>query len=529
MKKFKFWQVACLMLTLVPTVSFSETERLQANGSGDSQFEAAKSASKQIMAQALKIVLGRAATLDEPARRRFERDIEENFRQTRARFFPNQDVNCSGTAPVNCTVVAAVDMTEVRAAVASYLDATASNRLRVALTADRSNVNGATGDDAMSFIHSALELELGYDVYFVDNYVSVGALRNGCKEYDAQITEYQKKGAGFSSAVRQLEANQATCQELLDRDAVIVVEDIEIDVGAFNAGSNVIQGTIKPRIKFHQTDVSRPLPAPRPLSIEKYGEGNERNFAVSDLQNRLYQDVANYIAQQYNEIVLSRAVRGSAGPDSDTPRAYSIRVTGISRDTAAGREKLQFIERWFAQRYEELEPDVMLSSRDEHVYTMNLWDAPQWFAMTDELRSGLEEQGMTASVDIDRSESLTIAFVSETPLPLAKVKWNDRKIKNVFDVKKSALNRIRQDQATGVAMSLNEAVLTLRNKKRRAYAITIEPEWHNSTGVVEETEYSQLVHVSIDSQSTRSFRFRAPSSASESVRFIVRCANKGCE
>ena len=72
------------------------------------------------MAQALKIVLGRAATLDEPARRRFERDIEEDYRQTRTRFFPNQDVNCSGTTPIDCAVVAAVDMAEVRAAVASY-------------------------------------------------------------------------------------------------------------------------------------------------------------------------------------------------------------------------------------------------------------------------------------------------------------------------------------------------------------------------------------------------------------------------
>ncbi len=529
MKKYKFWQVACLILTLLPAVSFSETERLQANGSGDSQFEAAKSANKQIMAEALKIVLGRAATLDEPVRRRFERDIEENYRQTRTRFFPNQDVNCSGTAPIHCTVVAAVDMTEVRAAVASYLDATASNRLRVALTANGNNVNGPDGDDAMSFIHSALELELGYDVYFVDNYVSVGALRNGCNEYDKQIAEYQKKGSGFSSAVRQLEANQATCKELLDRDAVIVVEDIEIDVGTFNASSNVIQGTIKPRIKFHQTAVNRPLPAPRPLSIEKYGEGNERNFAVSDLQNQLYLDVANYIAQQYNEIVLSRTVRGSAGRNGDTPRAYAIRVTGTSRDTAAGREKMQFIERWFAQHYEVLEPDVMLSSRDEHIYTINLSDTPQWFALTDELRADLEEQEMIASVDIDRSESLSIAFASETSLPPPKVKWNDRKIRKVFDVKKSALMRIRQDQATGVAMSLNEAELKLRNKKRRAYAFTIEPVWRNSTGVVEETEYSQLVHVSIDSQSTRSFLFRAPSSAAESVEFVVQCGNKDCE
>jgi hypothetical protein len=88
---------------------------------------------------------------------------------------------------------------------------------------------------------------------------------------------------------------------------------------------------------------------------------------------------------------------------------------------------------------------------------------------------------------------------------------------------------MRQDQSTGVSMSVNVAEIALRNKKRRAYSISLEPVWRDAGGVVIESEFSQRIDASIESKATRNFLFRAPSRAAASVEIRVQCDNKNCE
>ncbi len=543
MKKLDSLRGACALIALLLGLGFAETsdaqqsrsmhqtgshERIQKNATGSSEFEAVKDASKRILSDALSLVLGRAATLDEPARRRLERDIEENFHQVHTRLFDTFDYQCEREENVSCNVRAVVDMQELRSAVSTYLEQAAANRLRVAMTIDRNAVNGLDADDALAFIHNGLELQLGYDVYFVDAYVPLDELRNDCRSYEQSIDKYRGRGGNFAQTVAKLEAAQDACMGLLDREAVIVVEDIAMDIGAFDARRGVLPGTIKPRIKFFRTDSKRPLPSPLPLEIPKYGEGDSASLARADLNNQMYRDVANYIAQQYSEIVLSRKVR-SGGESSKQPRKSSVRVVGVSRDKPAGRRALQQIERWFPASYGELVPDTETSARDEHVYAFTSDSSTRFVALADDLRTMLEQSNYSANVDVDRWNGLTIAFSTENAKKPPSIAWNDRKAKSAFAVERSELVTMRQDQSTGVSMSVNVAEIALRNKKRRTYAVTLEPVWRDAGGVVIESEFSQRIDVRVESKATRDFRFRAPSRAAATVEIRVQCDNKNCE
>lgn len=543
MKKLESLRGACALVALFLGLASAETsgaqqsqsmrqsgskEQGQANGTGSSEFEAVKDASKRILSDALALVLGRSATLDEPARRRLERDIEENFRQVHTRFFDAFDYQCEREENVSCNVRAMVDMQELRSAVSTYLDQAAANQLRVAMTIDRNAVTGVDADDALAFIHNGLELQLGYDVYFVDSYIPLDELRNDCRSYEQSIEKYRARGGNFAQTVAKLEAAQDVCASLLDREAIIVVEDIAMDIGTFDANRGVLAGTIKPRIKFLRTDSKRPLPSPLPLEIPKYGEGDSASLARADLNNQMYRDIANYIAQQYSEIVLSRKVRTS-GESSTQPRKSSVRITGVSRDRPEGRRALQQIERWFPGSHGELAPNTKSSSRDEHVYALTSDSSTQFVALADDLRTMLENSNYSANVDVDRWNGLTIAFSAEQSLKPPSVAWNDRKAKSVFAIEHSELVTMRQDQSTGVSMSVNVAQIALRNKKRRPYTISVEPVWRDAGGVVIESEFSQRIDVRVESKATRNFRFRAPSRAAAAVEIRVQCDNKKCE
>ena len=505
-----------------------ESDLLQTDGSGINEFEAVKGASKQILATALRRVLGRAATLDEPVRRRLERDIEENFRQTRTRFFSAMDRQCKLAERVTCNVRAAVNMNELRAAVSTYLDQGAANRLRVAMTVDRGRVRGVDTENALAFIHNALELQLGYDVYFVDTFIPLEELRGGCRGYEARIADYRARSGSFARVLRQLKTAQAVCDELRDREAVIVVEDIAMNVGRFDPGRGLLSGTVRPTLKFFRTDSRRPLPSPLPLEITKYGEGSSPREARADLNNRMYQDVANYIGQQFSEIVLSRQVRGRAAQRAASSRQSTLRITGVSRDAPAGREALQRIERWFVSYQGGLHPQLALSGREEHVYTWQPGSSANVLTLTDRLRTVLSDANLPATVDIDRWQGITIAFSGEQALAVPVLSMNDRRIKRAFAIERE-LNTMRQDQATGVAMAVNVADISLRNKKRRGYVVTIDPVWRDATGVVIDTDFSQRVLLSIEGKATRGLRFRAPSRSAVAVEIVVQCRNRKCE
>lgn len=504
------------------------SELLQSNGAGASEFEAVKAASKQILATALSHILGRSATLDEPARRRLERDIEENFRQTRTRLFSAMDRQCEFAETVSCNVRAAVNMNELRSLASTYLDQAGANQMRVAMTVDRDGARGIDTDDALTFIHNALELQLGYDVYFVDTYVPLEELRAGCRSYESKIDSYRARGASFARTVSRLEAARDVCVSLLDREAVIIAEGISINVGDYDPGRGVLPGTIKPTIKFFRTDSPRSLPSPLPLEILKYGEGESFDLAVADLNNRMYQDVANYIGQQFSEIVLSRRVRGG-GANGSVPAQSSLRITGVSRDESAGRQALQLVERWFADNHIDLAPQLDISSREEHVYAWNGATGSDMIRLTDGLRNALDSANLPAVVDIDRWQGLTVAFSGEQPLEPPEIAIGDRKIRKAFSVERAVLHTIRQDQATGVAMAVNVADLTLRNKHRRAYGVVIEPVWRDAGGTIIESEFNQRTMVRFERQSTRSLQFRAPSRAAVSVDVLFQCTNKDCE
>lgn len=504
------------------------SEFLQANGSGSSEFDAVKSASKQILAAALSRVLGRSATLDEPARRRLERDIEENFRQTRTRLFSAMDRQCEFAETVSCNVRAAVNMNELRALTSTYLDQASANEMRVAMTVDRGSARGIDSEDALTFIHNALELQLGYDVYLVDSFIPLREISSGCRTYDDEIDTYRSRGANFRRTVTRLESAREVCLSLLDREAVIVVEGITMNVGDFDSSRQIIAGTIKPTVKFFRTDSPRPLPAPLPLEIPKYGEGDTPAMAMADLNNRMFQDVANYIGQQFSEIVLSRQVRGNRQGGA-VPVQSSLRITGVSRDDTDGRRALQLVEQWFATNAIGLTPQLDVSGREEHVYAWDNVSNVELVRFTDGLRNSLDAADLPAAVDIDRWQGITVAFSGEEALDPPRVSMNDRKIRSSFAIERADLRTIRQDQATGVSMAVNVAELTLRNKRRRAYAVEVEPVWRDARGTIVESEFSQRTLVSIERKSTRGIRFVAPSRAAVSVEVLFECTNPDCE
>lgn len=522
---------ACLTLLTAAPVG-AATQRLEAWGQGPSEFEAVKSAYKQLVAQALKLVLDREGASEGQLRRTFIRDIEEDLLLVQRTYFPEAaPPNCRETTrQFECLVVAPVQMEELEAKIRSLFDVTDGvHELRIALT---SKDAGTDQRDLAVWLHGELEGDFGHDIYFSEQFVDAAALREGCAEYRSLAESSAAKGASFERTEQSYRRSFTACKDLLDRDLIIVLESAESHYGAFNARDRSMPGELRLRMQLLQTKSRRPLPAPPPKAITQYGYGDTPELARSELRDRLYDAVTNYVTQQLNEALLTVVRDGRVSPQ-DGERDYQVLITGANVDTPEGRKQVTVVRDWFTWEVGyELQADETKSTFTDRVYRFRRVSAPNWDGLIDKLHAELDKQGMHARLDVDRSRNLAIAFQSKDAKQddaLLAMKLEDARIKRQVVVEEKSLELRRRDPETGVAIAVYEAMLRIRNKSGKDLIVSVTPVWTGQDGGSLPAPYSYRQTLLLPAKTSERFTFTAPSKFAGRATVEISCTTKGCE
>ena len=326
-------------------------ERVEAWGRGTSEFEAVKSAYKQLLADALKLSVDRGAGMDTSLRRAFVRDLEEDLLRVQSTYFPGAPApTCTEERErFECHVVARVQMDEIEARIRAMRHTTGGptgtlGTLRLGLVSKEAD---ARARDLVAYLHDELESDFGYDVLVSEDYVDVMALRSGCGEYDRLAKEAAARGDTHLKTAQHYRRSFAACQEMQNRDLILVVDSATERYGEF-AGANGLRAELTLRLQLQMTRETRPLPAPRPSTVTQIGYGPDADAARTNARNKLYEASANYISQQLNEVFANVTRDGRADPGDTPARQYQVLVSGVNPDTPEGRDQLRLVTDWFA-------------------------------------------------------------------------------------------------------------------------------------------------------------------------------------
>lgn len=530
--KYKTFRVAACLSLLAIAPANAAMQRLEAWGQGASEFEAVKSAYKQLVAQSLKLVLDREGTAERPLRRTFIRDIEEDLLQLQRTYFP-------GAAPANCRevqqrfeclVVAPVQMEELEAKIRTLFGVTDGvHDLRIALTSKDAS---AEQRDLAVWLHGELQGDFGHDVYLSEQFVDTDALRGECVEYRSLAESYEARGANYERAAQSYRRNYTACKDLLDRDLIIVIEDSESHYGSFNKRERSMPGELRLRMQLLQTNSRRPLPAPRPQAITQFGYGETEDFARSNLRDRLYDAATNYVAQQLNEALLTVMRDGRIAPQV-SERDYRVSISGVNLDTPEGRAQVSLVRDWFAgEGGYQLEADFTQGSFGERIYRFRSGRQPHWESMIDRLYAVLDKAGAHARLDVDRSHNLAVAFQHPDAArddSRVAMKLEDTRIKRRVVVEEKSMNLRRRDPESGVPIAVNEAVMRIRNKSRRDLIVRVTPVWTGQDGTSLPAPYSHRRMLLLPARTSERFTFMAPSKFAGGVTVEISCPTKGCE
>jgi hypothetical protein len=526
---------ACAVFSAaVPAIA--ATERVEAWGRGTSEFEAVKSAYKQLFAEALKLSTANAATMEGSLRRVFVRDIEEDLLRVQNTYFPGAAApRCTEVREGHeCQVVALVQMDEVDARIKTLFAETGAGvvvrDLRLAIVSKQDDV---AVRDLIDYLHTKLESDFGHDVLRSQDYVDVSALRDGCGEYERRAKDAEARGDSHQKTAQAYRRSLTACRELVNRDLIIVIDSADKRFGEYSAGKAELRGEVTVRMQLHMTSANRSLPAPRPQSITQFGRGEDADFARSSANNRLNEAASNYIAQQMNAALVGYAQKGGGKPVEGAERDYKVLVSGINPDTADGRAQIRLVTDWFSgQGGFPLDPKFTDGNFGEKVYTFRSSRTPQWSTLTDQLQATLDQARQFARIDVDRSLNLSVAFQPNDALkPKASVEVivEAKRAKRRIAVDERSMEVRRRDPESGTAIAVNEAMLRIRNKLSRDLLITVTPVWRGQDGSSLPAPYSYRQTVRVPAKSSESFTFMAPSKFAGPVTIELSCPEKGCE
>lgn len=523
------------MLAGAPTIAAQE--RMEAWGEGVSEFEAVKSAYKEMIGKALKLSLDRAGTMQGSIRRGFVRDLEEDLLMVQSTYFP-QSAKPACTEErerFQCHVVANAQMDEIESRLRGMLGETGSasstvRDLRLALMSTEGDV--ATRDLA-TWLHTRLETDFGHDVYLSQQYVDADALRDGCGEYRKRAEAAEARGDNFRKTAADFRRGYTACKDLVDRDLILVIEGADSNAGAFDSRAGAMPGEMRLRLRFLQTRSQRPLPAPKPYAITQYGYGDNSQLAQSNLRDRLYDAAANYVAQQLNDVLVNVALGDGRVAAQAEGRDFKVLVSGVNTDDAKGRAQLALIRDWFAREGGlQLADDFTQGNFGERVYRFHADRAPEWGAITDRLSASLDKAGEFARVDVDRSQNLTVAFQANDFRPDKKtvtLKVEDKRAKRRVVIEESSMEVRRRDPESGVAIAVNEAIVRIRNKTAKDLLIVVNPVWRGQDGSSLPAPYSYRQTLRLPAKSSERFTFMAPSKFAGPVNIEVACPERACE
>ncbi|MEJ0040436.1 MAG: hypothetical protein WDO68_31175 [Gammaproteobacteria bacterium] len=526
---------ACLGLA-AGTPCMAAPVRMEKWGQGVSEFEAVKSAYKQIAAEALKVAVAGAGTAGSSLRDGFTRDIEEDLLRVQRTYFPN-------SAPPTCTeererfeclVVAQVEMDELAARLRTQLSTTgkgsiSTGKLRIALMPKEA---GTVQSDLTTYLHQKLEGDFGHDVYLVNEYIDADALRSDCADYRKLADSYEAKGDSFIKTAQRYRSAYRTCNDLKDRDLIVVLDSAESSHEAFNARERSMAGEIRLRLQFLQTASRRPLTSPRPQAITQYGYGDTAQLAESNLRDRLYDAAANYVSQQMNATMVG-AVDSKRVAMQDSTRDYKVTLSGVNPDTQQGRTQVALVRDWFAaDGGHPLTADFTEAGFGDRVYRFSGDRVPDWDATTERLQATLDKAGVFARIDVDTSQNLKVTFESRSPQKekeLVSMKVEDKRVKRAVVVESKEMAVRRRDPESGVAIAVNEAVLRIRNKTGRDLLVDVTPVWTGQDGSSLPAPYSYRQTVKLPAKTSDRFAFMAPGKFAQAVSIEISCPVKDCK
>lgn len=527
---------AACALFCASTPSTAALERVEAWGRGSSEFEAVKSAYKQLLAEALKLSVDRAAGMDTSLRRTFVRDLEEDLLRVQSSFFPGAPTpTCTEDKErFECHVVARVQMDEIESRIRAMRAQTGGaggtlETLRLGLVSKEADTRAR---DLVAYLHDELESDFGYDVLVSEDYVDVATLRNGCSEYDRLAKEAQARGDTHLKTAQHYRRSHAACQDLQGRDLILVVDSAAERYGEYSASSG-LRAELTLRLQLQMTKETRPLPAPRPRTVTQIGYGADSDAARTDARNKLYEASANYISQQLNEVLANATRDGRAVSADAVARQYQVLVSGVNPDTPEGRAQLRLVTDWFAgSGGQPLEADFGRGEFGERAYTFRATRAPNWATISEQLQSAIDQAGMFARIDVDRSLNLAVAFQPNDALkPKASVEVivEAKRAKHRIAVDERSMELRRRDPETGTAIAVNEAVLRIRNKTGRDLLISVNPVWSGQDGSSLPAPYSNRQTVRVPAKTSQRFAFMAPSKFAGPVSIELSCPENACE
>ncbi len=527
--------VAASLGVLTGNAAMAAPVRMEKWGQGVSEFEAVKSAYKQIAAEALKIAVAGAGTQDSSLRQGFTRDIEEDLLRVQRTYFPNSaPPTCSEERETfQCLVVAQVEMDELAARVRTQFGTTgkgptSTGKLRIALMPKEA---GTVQSDLTNYLHSKLEGDFGHDVYLVNEYIDADALRSDCTEYRKLADSYEAKGDNFIKTSQRYRNAFRTCNDLKDRDLIVVLDSAESSHEAFNARERSMAGEIRLRLQFLQTASRRPLPSPRPQAITQYGYGDSAQLAESNLRDRLYDAAANYVSQQMNAAMVGAVDNGRVAMQ-DATRDYKVTITGVNPDNSQGRAQISLVRDWFAgEGKHPLQADAEGDFGDR-IYKFSDDHVPNWDSMRDQLQAALDKAGVFARIDVDTSQNLKVSFENRSPLnekDMVTMKVEDKRVKRAVVIESKEMAVRRRDPETGIAITVNEAVLRLRNNTARDVLVDVTPVWTGRDGSSLPAPYSYRQTVKLPARTSDRFAFMAPSKFADKVQIEISCPVKDCK
>jgi hypothetical protein len=532
----KFFATAACVLACASAPVSAAPERAEAWGSGASEFEAVKSAYKKLLGDALKVTADRAAASDTSLRRAFVRELEEDLLRVQSTYFHGAPATkCSEAREgFDCHVVTRVQMDEIEARIRSMRAEIGGAQgtletLRLGLVSKEIDTRGR---DLVAYLHDELESDFGYDVLVSENYVDVAELRNGCREYERLYKEAAAKGDTHLKTAEHYRGSHKACQDMRDRDLILVLDSVTERFGAFSARDGM-RAELTLRLQLQMTKESRPLPAPRPHTVTQFGKGPDADAARTSARNRLYEAAANYISSQLTEVLVNVRRDGRVLSEEPVARQYQVLVSGVNPDTKDGSAQLKLVTDWFAgPGNQPLEVDFTRGNFGERVYTFRASRAPDWASITDRLHSAIEQAGMFARLDVDRSLNLGIAFQPNDalkPKDSVEVIVEAKRARRRIAVEEREMALRRRDPETGTAIAVNEAALRILNKTSKDLLITVNPVWKGQDGSTLPSPYSHRQTVRLPAKSSQRFTFQAPSKFAGPVSIELSCLEKACE
>jgi hypothetical protein len=384
--------------------------------------------------------------------------------------------------------------------------------------------------ELMAWLHSSLELEFGRDIYYESQYIDPHQITDDCRQYRALIEEYSGRGDSYRQAVRGYQDSLEICERLRATDVVIVLNAVELSYGQFNTRDRNISGQILARVEFIQTDADRRMASPVPMSITQNGYGENATAAMTELRNKLFAASTKFIDSQFMSSIISTQNAGRLTGNTDS-YSYLVIASGIDTDSSEGREILRSTRNWFRNNYNlELEVDYSNPLFGEVAHRFTTSEPVNWTAIQDRLYEHYEASEVPVRIDVDVDSNLTVAFIDDSAAADSNIvaQITDSSIRRNIRVEETNMIVRRRDPDTGIAITINEANVTIRNRSRRDLLIAVDPVWTNADGAVEEFPFSNMKYVLVGARSTGSFTFRAPNRFSQGLSLEIGCPPTGC-